>query len=132
MGMWSSKTHFEHTREPMNVRWVRKDLNPAVRGKKHLCLIVFLEKTPHLTQPSRKAALIQLGDIEERYLKTNVYNVRHFMQGLFWVKVEKKLDQLNLEPVDRKDIERKVSQKVARPPVDWALWGITCVPRFDP
>ncbi len=66
MGMWSSKTHLEHAGEPMNLRWVKKDLNPAVRGKKHLCLIVFLEKTPHLTQPSRKAAPIQLGDIEGR------------------------------------------------------------------
>ncbi len=130
--MLSFRTHFEYVEESMNVRWVRKDLNPVVGSRRHRCWVVFLEKSRHLKQPSRKTTPIQLGAIEERYLKTNVRNVRDFMQGLFWVKVEQKLDQLNLEPATRRVIEQKVSQKVARPPVDWALWGITCVPRFDP
>jgi hypothetical protein len=73
-----------------------------------------------------------LGAIEERFLASKVRNMREFHQGLFWTAVDKKLDCLRLDPRQRERIEADISQMVSRPDEDWALWGVTCIPRFDP
>jgi hypothetical protein len=82
---------------------------------------------------SVKHRLIEhLGGIEEKFLITKVRNMREFHQGLFWTAVDKKLDRLRLDPHQRDRVEADISQMVSRPDEDWALWGVTCVPRFDP
>jgi len=73
-----------------------------------------------------------LGEIDEKFLSTNVRNMRAFHQGLFWVAVDKKLDHLKLGARLRNKIEAVILETVSRPDKDWALWGVTCIPRFDP
>lgn len=82
---------------------------------------------------SVKHRLIEhLGSIEEKFLASKVRNMREFHQGLFWVGVDKKLDRLGLAPSLRARVEADISQTVSRPTEDWELWGVTCIPRFDP
>ena len=82
---------------------------------------------------SVKYRLIEhLGAIEAKFLASKVRNMREFHQGLFWTSVDKKLDSLSLDPRQRDRIEADISQMVSRPDEDWALWGVTCIPRFDP
>jgi hypothetical protein len=82
---------------------------------------------------SVKLRLIEhLGAIREKYLASKVRNMREFHQGLFWTVVDKKLDRLRLDPRQRDRVEADISQMVLRPDQDWALWGVTCIPRFDP
>ena len=82
---------------------------------------------------SMKHRMIEhLGAIEEKFLASKVRNMREFHQGLFWTAVDKKLDRLRLDPRQRDRVEADISQMVSRPDEDWALWGVTCIPRFDP
>lgn len=74
----------------------------------------------------------QLGSIEERFLETRIPCTREFHQGLFWKAVDRRLERLGLEPHTREALEREISRKVPRPGEEWALWGVTCIPRFDP
>jgi hypothetical protein len=46
--------------------------------------------------------------------------------------VDKKLDRLGLDSHQRNRIEADIAQRVSRPDEDWELWGVTCIPRFDP
>ena len=46
--------------------------------------------------------------------------------------VDRKLNQLELNTDSRAAIEKQISKKVPRPGDEWALWGVTCIPRFDP
>jgi hypothetical protein len=57
--------------------------------------------------------------------------MRAFHQELFWVAVDKKLDQLNLDAELRNKIEADIIKTVSRPGDDWALWGVTCIPVLD-
>ena len=82
---------------------------------------------------STKLRMIEhLGAIEEKFLASKVRNMRAFHQGLFWAAVDRKLDHLGLDPHQRNRIETDISRLVSRPDEDWALWGVTCIPRFDP
>jgi hypothetical protein len=72
-----------------------------------------------------------LGSIEVRYLATRVTCTRDFHHGLFWKKTAQVLDGLPLEVEIRRGIEAEIARKVPRPTPEWALWGVTCIPRFD-
>ena len=58
--------------------------------------------------------------------------MRAFHQGLFWAAVDRKLDHLKLDGGLRSRIEAVIAKTVSRPDEDWALWGVTCIPIFDP
>jgi hypothetical protein len=73
----------------------------------------------------------RLGSVELRYLHTRVTCTRDFHHGLFWKKVAQRLDRLHLEPEPRRSIEEEIAEKIPRPTAEWALWGVTCIPRFD-
>ena len=73
----------------------------------------------------------RLGSIEKRYLNVNIRCTREFHQGLFWLKVDKRLNRLGLDDETRAMIESQVAETVPRPGKDWALWGVTCIPHYD-
>jgi hypothetical protein len=79
----------------------------------------------------QQAVMTQLGSIEERFLETRIRCTREFHQGLFWKAVDQQLEFLGLEPHCRNALEQEISHKVPRPGDEWALWGVTCIPRFD-
>ena len=114
----------------MVVRWTRKRSNSTGREQGYALGVVVENEIPK-PGAARQDASIRLGVVEERYLSANVRSLREFHQGLFWASVDKHLDELRLNPVARARIEQEVSQKIARPPREWALWGVICVPKFD-
>ena len=115
----------------MHVKWEKRSLQNGVKIK-GLNLEALLVES-YQDNGSVKYRLIErLGAIGEKFLASKVRNMREFHQGLFWTAVEKKLDHLRLDPRQRGRIEADISQMVSRPTEDWALWGVTCIPRFDP
>ena len=115
----------------MHVKWEKQSPQYGV-NEKDINLEALLVES-HRDNGSVKHRLIErLGAIEEKFLASKVRNMREFHQGLFWTAVDKKLDRLRLDPRQRDHIEADISQMVSRPNEDWALWGVTCNPRFDP
>lgn len=113
------------------VRWTRKRFDEPGNGRGYLLRAV-VENHLFNSGAEHHDVSIQLGVVEERYLTANIPSLREFHRGLFWVSVDKNLDRLKLSSIKRKKIEQKVSQKVPRPSAEWALWGVICVPEFDP
>jgi hypothetical protein len=115
----------------MQVKWEKNSPPNGVNGKDVNLEALLVEA--YRDNGSVKHRLIErLGTIEEKFLASRVRNMREFHQGLFWVIVDKKLDRLRLTPSLRSRVEADISQTVSRPGEDWALWGVTCIPRFDP
>ena len=115
----------------MHVKWEKRNLKNGINGKSVNLRAVLVENCQNngTTEPRIVGSL---GDINEKFLSTNVQNMRAFHQGLFWVEVDRKLDQLKLDARLRNEIEAVILKTVARPDKDWALWGVTCIPKFDP
>ena len=115
----------------MHVLWQKKILKSKLNGAANHLVASLVERppaggqTPHGLQE-------ELGSIKEQYLQTKASDTRAFHQGLFWAAVDKKLDFLALRPDVRNTIERQIIKEVPRPGKDWALWGVTCIPRYDP
>jgi len=115
----------------MHVKW-EKQSPPNGSNRKVVNLRALLVE-PYQDNGSVKYRQVEyLGAIEEKFLTTKVRNMREFHQGLFWVAVDKKLDHLKLDARLRNKIEAVILKTVSRPDKDWALWGVTCIPRFDP
>ena len=115
----------------MHVKWEKDSPPNGVNGQAINLEALLVES--HQGNGSLKPRLIaHLGTIGEKFLASKVRNMREFHQGLFWTAVDKKLDRLRLDPRQRERIVADISQMVSRPDEDWALWGVTCVPRFDP
>jgi hypothetical protein len=115
----------------MHVKWKKQRPQNAINVKGINLEVLLVES--YQDNGSVEHRLIEyLGAIEERFLASKVRNMREFHQGLFWTAVDKKLGRLRLDPRQRERIEADISQLVSRPDEDWALWGVTCNPRFDP
>ncbi len=115
----------------MQVIWEKRNPPNGVNGKDTNLEALLVES--YRGNGSLKHKLIShLGTIEAKFLASKVRNMREFHQGLFWTVVDKKLDRLGLDPRQRERIEADISQMVTRPSEDWALWGVTCIPTFDP
>lgn len=93
-----------------------------------------------LVHPSRRTAgsdgpmaggETDLAMIDQRFLSSKITGLKAFHQGLFWETVREKIERMCLEPAVRKALEAEISRKVPRPAPDWALWAVTCIPRFD-
>jgi hypothetical protein len=74
---------------------------------------------------------LELASIEARFLTVNIPATRAFHQGLFWEKVRKRLDDLQIDSSERAVLESALADKVPIPGRDWALWGVSCIPRYD-
>ena len=95
-------------------------------------LVALLAEGSFSEEDKNAKVLAKLGAIQERFLSIPISKTRAFHQGLFWVTVDKKLDQLKLDARLRNKIEADIIKTVSRPDNDWALWGVTCIPIFDP
>lgn len=112
----------------MQLKWERNKSETESKAG-GFCLVALLFDGYFATD---QKIFAQLGSIEERFLTSPICTMREFHQGLFWVVVDRKLDQLELNTDSRAAIEKQISKKVPRPGDEWALWGVTCIPRFDP
>ena len=114
----------------MQVKWEKRSPPDQCRGGRASLNAMLVEPNPG--HDSNQYRIVEhLGAIEEKFLDTKVCNMREFHQGLFWTVVDRKLDRLGLDAHQRNSIEAEIAQIVARPDEDWALWGVTCIPRFD-
>ena len=117
----------------MYVKWERQKLEAPSEGRGFSLVVVLVADNLNQGKGNpREEVIEQLGDIKEKFLTTKARDMRAFHQGLFWAEVDKKLEYLKLEPEVRKKIEAEISETVARPSEDWALWSVTCIPRYDP
>ena len=115
----------------MHVKWEKSSLKKGL-NRRSINLRAVLVENYQNNGNTKQRIIDNLGDINEKFLSTNVQNMRAFHQGLFWVAVDKKLDYLNLDAKLRNKIEADIVKTVSRPDNDWALWGVTCIPIFDP
>ncbi len=67
-----------------------------------------------------------LGTLDERFLSVREFDLQSFQFGLFWKEVSGHLDDLRLDPEVREDLERRIEEKICKPPEDWALWPKKC------
>ena len=115
----------------MQVRWQRQKDNNAVNGHAVNLVAVLVEQYREAGR-TQERLIEELGSVKEHFLTIRATDTRAFHQGLFWAAVEKKLDRLKLESHVRESIEVTLLEKVPKPQTDWALWGVTCIPRYDP
>jgi hypothetical protein len=115
----------------MHVKWEKQRLNSGPNGAAINLVATLVDSSPQAGR-TQERCIEELGAIKEQFLKTRAKDTRAFHQGLFWVTVDKKLDRLRLDPGERERIEAKIFERVPRPNKDWALWGVTCIPRYDP
>jgi len=115
----------------MYVKWEWRGLHKELNGRSLNLAAVLVEGCPENGRTGQSVVAC-LGAIDQRFLLTKVRNMKEFHQGLFWAAVDQKLDHLNLDAELRGRIEADILKTVSRPDPDWALWGITCIPRFDP
>jgi hypothetical protein len=114
----------------MNVKWERKVVNDSLNRKAYILSFVLVEN--YQEDGKIKVKLIDhLGFIEERFLNSDLRDMKAFHRGLFWAKMDKKLDSLKLTAEKRNKIEAEISELVPRPGEEWSIWAVTCVPRHD-
>ena len=114
----------------MHVKWERQ-IKQTERGRRQPILVALLIEGCAPGKDEKANVLTRLGAIRERFLLMNISKTRAFHQGLFWVKVDRKLEKLGIEEKVQKLLEVQISKKVPRPADDWALWGVTCIPCID-
>lgn len=117
----------------MDLRWKREKVNHGSNGSGFNLVAVLVENHQIQTGSSSGAnPARELGSIGEKFLHSKARDMRAFHQGLFWLNVDRQLNRLGLRTEDRDEIELKLSETVPRPNEDWALWSVTCIPRYDP
>ena len=115
----------------MDVCWKRKKIKNGTNGS-GINLVAVLVGNYQKEATARGNLTRPLGTIGEKFLNSKARDMRAFHQGLFWVRVDRKLNRLTLKPQERHKIESIISETVPRPDKDWALWSVTCIPRYDP
>jgi hypothetical protein len=111
----------------MWIKWIRQSSNNGLNGNR-VQLTAFLNNGlpgDESVNPN------PLGTIEERFLQSKARDMRAFHQGLFWVTVDKNLENIGLEAAKRQKIEMEISATVPKPSAEWALWGVVCCPEYD-
>ncbi len=114
----------------MHVRWERR-ITSTKRSITQYQLVALLVEGCLSEENENAKVLARLAAIQERFLRIRISKTRAFHQGLFWVKVDQKLEKLGLEEEVQQALEAQISEKVPRPGDDWALWGVTCIPKID-
>ena len=114
----------------MTVRWERRISTGSLNRKNYMLNVVLVENYQENGKIKEKL-IDHLGTIEERFLNSKARDMKAFHQGLFWAKVDNKLDRLKLSSGKRNKIEAEISERVPRPDEQWSIWAVTCVPRFD-
>lgn len=115
----------------MEVSWKREKYKNGANGCGFNLVAVLVENN-RTTGGTGGNHTRQLGTIGEKFLQSKARDMRAFHQGLFWQHVDDKLNHLGIEVQEKERIELTISKTVPRPDKDWALWSVTCIPRFDP
>ena len=113
----------------MQIKWQRQKANNGLNGHPVQLIAVLVEQYRKAGQ-TKERCIEELGSIKEPFLTIRALDARAFHQGLFWAAVDQKLDSLALSPEVRNGIEQQILKEVPRPGGDWALWGVTCIPRY--
>lgn len=109
----------------MRLEW-RKRTIPGGVGRSRIRLeAVLIGCTPSVKTAGEEDCFL-LGTLDERFLTVREFDLQSFQFGLFWKEVRQNLDGLGLEPVARKDLERRIEERITKPPEDWALWPKKC------
>jgi hypothetical protein len=117
----------------MDVCWKRKKNKNGTNGSGLNLVAVLVGNYQNEANANARGNFTrQLGTIGEKFLNSKARDMRAFHQGLFWVRVDRKLNRLTLKPQERQKIESIISETVPRPDKDWALWSVTCIPLYDP
>jgi len=114
----------------MHVKWEKRSLKKGI-NRKSINLKAVLVENYQNNGNTQQRIVDNLGDIDEKFLSTNVQNMRAFHQGLFWVVVDKNLDNIGVEADERQKIVAEISATVPKPSDEWALWGVVCCPEYD-
>jgi hypothetical protein len=117
-------------RKTVYVNWERQTKSTE-RGRAQYQLVAFLVEGQPSENRKNAQVSIKLGAIQERFLHIRISRTRAFHQGLFWEKVDKIFRKLRLTKNIQETLEVQISEKVPRPAEDWAMWGVTCIPRRD-
>jgi hypothetical protein len=104
------------------------DINGNGAGK---CIVAHLVADKDAPGAAGQEIVATLGSIQPRFLNINVKCTREFHQGLFWQVVDRELDRLDLHPETKGTIETALAERVPRPGDEWALWGVTCIPKYN-
>jgi hypothetical protein len=115
----------------MDVRWEKQIVEAGKNGRGR-SLVAFLVGDCPEAKKTKMCFSERLGSIKVQILNSKARDMRAFHQGLFWERVDRKLKRLTLKPQERQKIEYIISETVPRPDKDWALWSVTCIPRYDP
>ena len=114
----------------MKILWERQET--STRGRLVLYQLVALLVDGHHSESDEPPTIVaRLGSIQEQFLRIPVRRTRAFAQGIFWVGVDKKLEELALDRQTHLALEHQISEKIPRPGEDWALWGVTCNTQID-
>ena len=114
----------------MYVNWERQTERNG-RGKPQCQLVAFLMDGRSSETMEDNQVLAKLGAIQERFLHMRISKTRAFHMGLFWANVDRIFEELCLAKNIQDTLEAQISERVPRPADDWALWGVTCIPRID-
>jgi hypothetical protein len=109
----------------MQLEWQKRIISCSA-GKKQVRLEAVLIGCRPGAKATAEEDCFLLGTLDERFLAVREFDLQSFQFGLFWKEVDQNLDGLGLESETRKDLERLIEEKVARPPEDWALWPKKC------
>ena len=116
----------------MRLKWEEHIPDPPSRNQRPVLIALLVEETSD-SEAAREPRVTTLASIEKRFLEVNVQRTREFHYGLFWQAVARSLEGLELTRPEQEKIETAIEEKVPRPSDDcWALWGVTCIPRFEP
>ncbi|CAB5091551.1 hypothetical protein D3OALGA1CA_931 [Olavius algarvensis associated proteobacterium Delta 3] len=94
-------------------------------------LVALLVEDNQVDRQTDESIVATLASIEIRFLQVNIKKTRDFHHGLFWQSVCRSLERLELSAHEKKKIEAAIEVKVPRPGDEWALWGVTCIPRYE-
>ena len=109
----------------MRFEWRKRTISSGVGREKVLLEAVLIGCAPSAKTAGEEDCFL-LGTLDERFLTVREFDLQSFQFGLFWKEVHQNLDGLGLEPVVREELERRIEEKICKPPEDWALWPKKC------
>jgi len=95
-------------------------------GRKQVLLQAVLIGCAPSAKTAGEEGCFLLGTLDERFLTVREFDLQSFQFGLFWKEVHQNLDGLCLESAVREELERRIEEKITKPPEDWALWPKKC------
>jgi len=109
----------------MQLEWQKRIISCGAGREKVLIEAVLIGCAPRVNTAAGEDCFI-LGTLDERFLSVREFDLQAFQFGLFWKGVNQNLDGLCLETPVREELERRIEEKIIKPPEDWALWPKKC------